>query len=173
MTIVYNDINLKSLEPKIAILPKIKLVAKCITMSFSKDQTDTLWRAFRPQIKNIPHKIDNDTYSVQIYPDSNFFEQFSPLNAFKKYAAVKVSDYDDLPSDLEKLIIPKGQYAIFDYIGKPSEAPATFRYILTDWLTHSQYKLDNRPHFAKMGEKYTGEYADSEEELMIPISLKS
>ncbi len=98
-----------------------------------------------------------------------FFKNFNPTRAFKKYAAVKVSDYGDLPDGLEKLIIREGQYAVFDYIGKPSEASETFCYILCQWILNSKYTLDDRPHIAKMGEKYKGEQSGSEEELSIPI----
>ena len=166
-------INLKSLEPKIVMLPAIKLAAKSVTMSFSQDKTQELWKSFGPLIKSISHKVDNDRYSVQVYPDIDFFKNFDPTRVFKKYAAIEVTEYDNLPIDLEKLIIPEGLYAIFNYIGKPSEASETFRYILIDWLNSSKYTLSDRPHFCKMGHKYKGEEPDSEEELMIPISLKS
>lgn len=166
-------INLKSLEPKIVVLPEVKLAAKSITMSFSQDKTQELWQSFEPLIKTITHKVDEDRYSVQVYLDIDFFKNFDPTSTFKKYAAIMVKEFDNLPIDLEKLIIPEGLYAIFSYIGKPSEASETFRYILIDWLNSSKYALSNRPHFCKMGSKYKGEQADSEEELVIPISLKA
>lgn len=164
------QLNLKNLEPKIVLLPEIKLVAKCILMSFSQNRTHELWQDFGPSIKDIPYRMGKDKYSIQIFPDTDFFKNFNSEGIFKKYAAVNVSDYGDLPNGLEKLIIPEGQYAVFDYIGKPSEASETFRYILCQWIPNSRYSLDNRPHIAKMGEKYKGEQPDSEEELLIPIT---
>lgn len=166
-------INLKNIEPRILVLQEIKLAAKSVEMSFSQDQTQALWKNFRPLIKSISHTVDQDKYSVQVYPDTDFFKNFDPTRTFKKYAAIKVSRYDELSTDVEKLIIPAGQYAIFNYLGKPSEASETFRYILTEWINNSKYTLSNRPHFCKMGDKYKGEHFDSEEELMFPITLKS
>lgn len=164
------QLNLKSLEPKIVILPEIKLVAKSMPMSFAQDKTHVLWQDFSPLIKGIPHKLGKDKYSIQIFPDTDFFKNFNPTSIFKKYAAVNVSEYGALPDELEKLIIPEGQYALFDYIGKPSAASETFRYILCQWVPNSKYSLDDRPHIAKMGEKYKGEQPDSEEALLIPIT---
>ncbi len=164
-----DQIKLKSLEPSIITLSETKLVVKGVSMSFSQDKTHELWQSFRPMIKGIPNKMDNDKYSVQIYPDANFFKDFDPTRVFRKYAAVKVSDYGDLSEGLEQLIIPESQYALFDYMGKPSEASETFRYILCQWIPNSKYSLEDRPHIAKMGVKYKGERPDSEEELLIPI----
>lgn len=123
------NLNLKSLEPKIVTLPEIKLIAKSISMSFSQDKTHALWQGFGPLMKDIPYKLGKEKYSIQIFPDAKFFENFDPARVFKKYAAVNVSEYGDLSDGLEKLIIPEGQYASFDYIGKPSTASETFRYI--------------------------------------------
>jgi hypothetical protein len=39
-------INLKNLEPRIAMLPAIKLAAKSVTMSFSQDKTLEIFWAF-------------------------------------------------------------------------------------------------------------------------------
>ena len=164
-------INLKNLELRIITVPETKLIAKIVSMSFTHDETHELWKSFGPLIKGIPYRVGEDRYSVQIYPDAAFFKNFNPTRIFKKYAAVNVSDYGDLPNGLEKLIIPKGLYAVFDYIGKPSEASETFRYIFNQWIPKSKFSLDDRPHIAKMGEKYKGEQSDSEEELLIPIIL--
>ena len=165
-------INLKNREPRIIDLAATRLVARSVTMSFAQDKTQELWQGFAPLIKTIQHREDADRYSVQVYPNADFFKDFKPQREFKKYAAVKVSEYDELAADLEKLTIPQGRYAVFDYIGKPSEATETFRYMLKQWLANSNYILANRPHLAVMGPAYKGEQPDSEEELLIPVQLK-
>jgi AraC family transcriptional regulator len=38
-----------------------------------------------------------------------------------------------------------------------------------DWLPDSGFELDNRPHFAVMGEKYKRDDDASEEEIWIPV----
>ncbi len=55
--------------------------------------------------------------------------------------------------------------------GPASKGPETYRNIFETWLPASGYVLDNRPHFAVMGEKYRNEDPDSEEEIWIPIKM--
>ncbi len=73
---------------------------------------------------------------------------------------------------MDQLVIPEGLYAVFSYVGKPSEAQAFFKYIYGSWLPGSDYLLDNRPHFALMGKDYKGEDPDSKEEFWIPVKTK-
>ena len=141
-------------------------------MSFSANKTKELWQSFMPRRYEIKSAIDAELYSVEIYNDTNFFKRFNPANEFEKWAAVKVRDFDVIPDGMHALIIPPGQYAVFLYKGKPSAAQETYQYIYGDWIPNSQYDLDDRPHFAVMGDKYMGEHPESEEELWIPVRKK-
>jgi AraC family transcriptional regulator len=149
-----------------------KLVGKKIRTTFAYNKTVELWRSFSPRRKEIKNSINTNLYSVELYPDHTFFENLNPMREYEKWAAVEVSEFDTIPDGMEKLIIPKGQYAVFYYKGKPSEAQETFRYIYGNWLPNSEYKMDERPYFALMGEKYKGESTESEEEFWIPIIRK-
>lgn len=62
----------------------------------------------------------------------------------------------------------EGLYAVFDYKGS-SEVHKFIQYIYTSWLPNSEYKLDHRPHFEVLGEKYKNNDPNSEEEIWIPI----
>lgn len=164
-----NQFNLRSLEPKILRLDEMNLVAHEQAMSFADDKTAKQWQIFSPLIKSIPKRISSDKYVVQVYPSTDFFIQFDPHMIYKKYAAVRVSDDVEFPEGLMRLTIPAGQYAVFDYVGKPSEAREAFQYMHRDWLPQSGYQLDDRPHLAHMGEKYRGERDDTEEAFYVPI----
>ena len=59
-------------------------------------------------------------------------------------------------------ILPEKKFAA-------SEGPETYKYIFETWLPDSDYLIDDRPHFAIMGEKYIGDSPDSKEELWIPV----
>jgi len=107
-------------------------------------------------------------YSVEIYP-AGFFRQFDPVTPFEKWAAVVVRDFDSIPDGMETLILPGGLYAIFIHRGPAGAVLQTYRNILQTWLPGSGFMLDDRPHFAVMGEKYRNEDPDSEEEIWIPI----
>ena len=160
------------MDPRIEILKETQLIGIRTTMSFAFNKTATLWQNFIPRRREISHVTGAELYSVEVFNDPMFFRNFDPTREFEKWAAVKVKDFDAVPEDMERLVIPSGMYAVFLYKGKPSEAQKTYQYIYSQWIPGSEYTLDNRPHFALMGEKYKGEHPDSEEELWIPIRIK-
>ena len=160
------------MKPGIATLNETRLVGKKTTMSFADNKTADLWRSFAPRKKEIKKPVGSNLYSVDIYNDAKFFIDFDPNREFEKWAAIEVEDFDAIPDGMEKLVIPKGQYAVFTYQGKPSEAQGVFHYIYNVWIPGSEYEMDGRPYFALMGEKYKGEDPTSEEEFWIPIRKK-
>lgn len=160
------------MEPKITMTNEIRLIGKKIRMSFANNKTAELWQSFSPRRKEIKNALSPDLFSVDIYNDAGFFRNFDPFKEFEKWAAIEVKDFETIPDEMDKLVIPKGKYAVFHYKGKPGEAQNTFEYIYGDWLPDSEYEMDNRPYFALMGEKYKGEDPDSEEDFWIPIKTK-
>ena len=140
-------------------------------MSFAENKTFELWRDFMPERKYISKSIGRDLYSVEIY-DSLFFAPFQPGKEFEKWAAVEVTDQENLPPNMEALTLPGGLYAVFLYKGAASEAFHTYRYIFESWLPSSAYALDDRPHFALMGANYKKDHPSSEEEIWIPVKPK-
>ncbi|HLT33108.1 MAG TPA: GyrI-like domain-containing protein, partial [Aquaticitalea sp.] len=71
--------------------------------------------------------------------------------------------------DLSKNILKNiDSYLNFRTLG--SNLKFTYQYIYGQWIPNSEYELDDRPHFALMGEKYKD--PESEEEFWIPIRKK-
>lgn len=161
-----------TLKPQIQTLSEIKLIGKNVRMSFATNKTQELWRSFMPRRGEITRSIGAELYSVEVYDDTAFSRSFNPATEFEKWAAVQVSDFNTVPDGMNSLTIPGGQYAVFRYKGKPSEAQATYQYIYGKWIPNSEFELDDRPHFALMGEKYKGEHPESEEELWIPVKKR-
>jgi AraC family transcriptional regulator len=159
------------MDARIETINELKLIGNKTTMSFANNKVRELWQSFMPRKKEIIHVIGSELYSVEVY-DPEFFKNFDPTREFEKWAAVEVKNADAIPENMALLIIPAGDYAVFQYKGKPSEAQKTYQFIYGQWLPNSEFELDNRPHFALMGEKYKGEDPDSEEELWIPIQKK-
>jgi AraC family transcriptional regulator len=131
-----------------------------------------LWQRFMPRKKEIGNRINADLYSLQQFP-VGFWEKFNPETEFEKWAAVEVTEFKAIPEEMNTLIIPGGWYAVFDYKGDGSDAPAFFESIFSDWFPDSVYVVDNRPHFEILGEKYQKGDSNSEEEIWIPIRLKT
>lgn len=159
------------MKPRIETLAEKKLVGNRTKMSFSDNRTFELWRSFMPRRKEIMNSLGTDLYSVEVYPPI-FFEKFTADIEFEKWAAIEVTDFNDTPDQMERLTVPDGLYAVFVHIGPASTGTKTYEYIFRSWLPSSDFTLDNRPHFALMGEKYKHNDQDSEEEIWIPIKEK-
>lgn len=149
------------------ILPEMHFAGHRRIMSFADNKTFELWKEFGPQRKNIGDVKGTERYSIEIYSEG-FFEPPDLAASFEKWAAVAVTDIT--PQDgFDMLTTPEGLYAVFFHKGGGKTAQKTYGYIFGEWLPGSGYILDNRPHLAIMGDKYTGEHEDSEEEIWIPI----
>ena len=159
-------------DPGIEFLQEKKLIGVHMKMSIADNRTTELWRSFMPRRKEIKNNLNADLISMQIYGESFDFQNFNIHAPFEKWAAIEVSDFDNLPVGMEAYTLPVGLYAVFLFKGAASEASETFRYIFERWLPSSGYEIDNRPHFEILGEKYKHEDPSSEEEIWIPIKMK-
>ena len=159
------------MQPRFETITEKLLVGQRVKMSYLNNKTFELWRKFMPSRKEIKNSISTELYSVEVYPPQ-FFENFSNEVEFEKWAAIEVTSLDKLPNEMESLILPTGLYAVFIHKGPASSGPKTYQYIFETWIPSSEYQLDNRPHFALMGDKYKNEDPDSEEEIWIPVKKK-
>lgn len=155
------------MQPRIEISKGMKFVGQPTKMSLTDNKTAELWKRFMPRRNEIQAQVSNDLYSIEVY-DSQYFTQFNPSAVFEKWAAKEVSDFEIIPNAMETFVIESGQYAVFDYKGSSLDF-RIFEYIFGTWLPNSTYKLDNRPHFQVLGEKYKNADPESEEEIWIPI----
>jgi AraC family transcriptional regulator len=159
------------MQPRIETFPEKKITGKRMKMSFSDNKTGILWKSFMPKRKEIQNTVGTDLYSIQIYaPD--FFDYFDPDAEFVKWAAVEVTDFSSVPDGMESFVLTGGLYAVFLYKGAASAAAKTYQYILGNCIPNSEFRLDDRPFFEILGEKYKNEDPDSEEEIWIPVRLK-
>lgn len=158
------------MTPRIVTLEEKKLVGKHLTMSFANFKMPELWGSFIPRRNEILNTVNNDLISLVVY-QPNHFSDFKPTNEFERWAAVEVSNFENVPDDLETFTLPGGLYAVFDYKGLNTDS-SIFQYIYGTWLPNSEYELDNLPHFEVLGAKYKNNDANSEEEIWIPIRHK-
>jgi len=158
--------------PRIEQLPEKKLVGKQIITSIANNQTFSLWSSFMPRRKEIVNTVSTDLFSMQVYP-YDFDFTFSNLSVtFQKWATVEVTDFENIPEEMETYVLPAGLYAVFEYKGLNTDTKI-FEYIFGTWLPSSQYNIDNRPHFEILGAKYKNNDPNSEEEIWIPIKLNN
>lgn len=158
------------MNPRFETIIEKKLIGNKTIMSFANYKIGELWKTFMPKRHSIKNNLNSDFISLTIYPP-NFFTEFEPTRTFEKWAAIEVSDFENTSTDFEKLILPSGLYAIFNYKGSSNDN-SIFKYIMQSWLPDSNYQLDNRPHFEVLGSKYKNNDPLSEEEIWIPIKEK-
>ncbi len=147
-----------------------KLVGNQLKMSFADYKAAELWKYFMPRQKEITNRLTSDLISMAIYKPT-YFSDFKPTNEFEKWATAEVTSFENVPNEMETFILPNGLYAIFDYKGLNTDN-SIFQYIFEKWLPSSDYKLDDRPHFEILGDKYKNNDPTSEEEIWIPIKPK-
>lgn len=159
-------------QPKIINIKDRKLIGLSIQTSLTENKTQQLWQGFRPQVKNINNRATTDFYSVQVFESGFDMRQFTPQTIFEKWAAVEVSDVENVPKGLKSFRLSGGDYAVFIHKGTPKQFPKTASFIYGQWLPKSNYELDTRPHFEILSENYNPKDPDAEEEVWIPIKLK-
>ena len=153
--------------PRIEILKEKKLIGKRIIMSFANYKVAELWKSFMPRRKEITNNLTNDLISVAVYNPAHF-KDFKSVTEFEKWAAIEVTDFDNVPIEMDTFILPGGLYAVFDYKGLNTDN-TIYKYIFETWLPKSGYILDDRPHFEILGDKYINNDPASEEEIWVPI----
>ncbi|MDX1904378.1 MAG: GyrI-like domain-containing protein [Thermonemataceae bacterium] len=158
------------MTPRIENLFEKKLIGKRLTMSLANNRTGELWQNFMSKRREISNNITNDLISMQVYKPTHFAD-FKPSNEFEKWATVEVTNFENVPTEMETFSLAGGLYAVFDYKGSSND-PSVFQYIFGTWLPSSDYVLDDRPHFEVLGDKYKNNDPNSEEEIWIPIKPK-
>ncbi|MBW4360721.1 GyrI-like domain-containing protein [Flavobacterium taihuense] len=156
------------MSPRIEILSEKKLIGKHIKTSLANNKTSELWQSFMPKRGEIQNIISSDLFAIQVY-NPTYFEAFNPISVFEKWATLEVTDFENIPIEMESFTLSGGLYAIFEHKGHSIEI---FDHIFRDWIPNSKYDLDHRPHFEILGAKYKKEDPNSEEEIWIPIKEK-
>ncbi|MCE9539636.1 MAG: GyrI-like domain-containing protein [Bacteroidetes bacterium] len=157
------------MQPRIVTLTQKIFVGKKLIMTFFNNQTFKLWQSFMPRRKEIKNNLTAELFSLQVYDGPLRPEDLN--QKFEKWAIVEVSDFDNVPNEMETFTLHDGLYAVFNYKGLNTD-DKIFIYIFDTWLPNSNYLLDDRPHFEILGDKYKNGDPNSEEEIWVPIKLK-
>jgi AraC family transcriptional regulator len=162
--------NISDKQPTIKKIESKTLIGMSSSMSVAKDKTFNLFSTFMPRRKEIPHRLNSETLDLRVYSE-DYFQEFSPVNEFIKWALVEVSKVENMPPGMETFILHEGDYAVFHRKGSTADK-SIFQYIFTSWLPNADYLLDDRPHFEVLGPKTKLNDPESEEEIWIPVRFK-
>lgn len=123
-----------------------------------------------PSRLKITNALNAVLISMSVY-SLTYYANFNPANEFEKWAAIELSDFNEVPHEMEIVVLESGLYTVFHYKGSSADT-CIFQYIFSTQLPKSKYQLDNRPHFEVLGENYKNNDPNSEEEIWIPIKDK-
>lgn len=158
------------MSPLIKTFQTTKFIGKNLSFTYADYRAFELWSSFMPRRREIQNAIGLELYNIQVNPE-NF--DFQPNTPFTKWSAIAVTSFDFVPNGMETLEIPEGLYAVFHYKGNQINVAEFFNSIYTQWLPNSDYELDIRPQFEILSEKYKKDDPNSEEEIWIPVKMKS
>ncbi len=155
------------IEPTILNFEGAVLCGASASMTLQSFTPWTLWPRVMPRLSQIGNRTNQDLISLR-YFDSipRFGPEANP--AFTYWGGVEVAAPN---KGFEHLEIPAGTYAVFHYKGLSSDS-TVWRYIYSQWLPNSEWALDDRPHFERLGSKYKNDDPTSEEDIYIPIRPK-
>ena len=158
------------MQPRIETINDKKLIGQRLKMSFADYRISELWGRFGSKRKEVTNNLNGDLISLVVYQPTHFID-FKPTNEFERWATIEVTNFGNVPPEMETYDLQGGLYAVFEHKGVNTDN-SIFQYILETWLPSSVYELDNRPHFEVLGEKYKNNDPESEEEIWIPIKEK-
>lgn len=160
------------MQPRIETITEKKLIGNHLQMSLTNNKTVELWKGFMPRKKEIQNNVSAELFCLQIYDKLLDINHFDLNTVFDKWAAVEVSDFDQIPDGMEPYTLCGGLYAVFLHKGAANSFYHTWHYIFNIWLPSSAYELDQREHFEILGDKYINNDPNSEEDVWIPIKKK-
>lgn len=158
------------MQPRIITVEAKKLIGQSIDMSLVNNKTFELFSGFMPNKAQITNAMSQDVYEVMVYDDA-YFKTFNPNTNFTKWGALEVDGIETIPEGMKSYVLEGGLYAIFNYKGLSQDFSKLMQHIMMVWLPQSDYRLDDRPHFNVLGEKYKRDDPNSEETVFIPIKL--
>ncbi len=151
------------MNPKIVDIKEKKVIGmKSQMLQHEYGNIVALWKQFMPRKNEIPNLTGFELIALQEYTGFGNFEK-----PFDIWACAEVSDFDVIPNEMGSKVISGGLYAVF--LHKGMNAGATYQRIMSGWLPNSGYRIDDRPHFQVMGDKYKNGSPDSEEDFYVPI----
>ena len=162
------NINL-SLTPEIVTQERMQLVGvktEFYSVDSEKnnmaDKLPLLWDEFVPRMEEIQHKVSGLAYGV-------IQQTKEKTDLLEYYAAVEVSDINDLPEGMVSVEIPVSTYAKFTHKGNVASINNTVNYVYSSWLMQSDKRHTYGADLEIYGEEYIPDSDDSVVYYSIPI----
>jgi AraC family transcriptional regulator len=164
---IYQSGKTRSVPPELVELPEKTLVGISFFISDDTEITDLSkeWARFLNEVHTIKNKTTPEHYYQVQYWSEN--QEIGGMFFFTGTEVTQVADVNPL---FVIKSIPKGKYLRFIHKGFSNKVGYTYKYIYTQFLPDTDYKLTKPFNYEYYGEKCTGPFdEDSESEIYIPV----
>lgn len=157
------------MEPRITQRDNFTVIGlKCRT-TLQNNVIPKLWDDFGKRMEEIKNASGNRAcFGICFYEagDAPGGQYFSYL------ASLEVTDASQLPEGMVAREIPAAEYAVFEHRGSLETLQQTYRFIYSDWLVNSGYKMVGSQDFELYDQRFKFGQPDSVMEIWIPIARK-
>jgi AraC family transcriptional regulator len=161
------------MQPAFKTIPEMKVVGmktKFIAVD-SPDKNNMivipkLWQEYMPRRHEIKNTTSEYNLGVTFDIPANENARSDEMNYL---AGTQVSNFDHIPSSMDKIVIPAGNCAVFTHKGELEKFGDTMMFIFGSWLPQSGKKMRNAPIIEMYDERFKLNQPDSEIDVYIPI----
>lgn len=164
---IYQSDKIRHVPPELVELPEKTLVGISFFVSDDLEITDLLkeWN----RLINEVHTIKNKTVPERYY-QFQFWSENQELGGLFFFTGTEVTEAIDINPLFVVKTIPRGRYLRFIHKGFSNKVGYTYKYIYTQFLPDTDFKLTKPFNFEYYGVKYKGAYNEqSESEIYIPV----
>jgi AraC family transcriptional regulator len=164
---IYQSDKIRHVPPELIELPEKTLVGISFFVSDDVEITDLSKEWMR--LINEVHSIKNKTVP-ELYYQVQFWSDNQELGGLYFFTGTEVTEAVNINPLFVVKTIPKGRYLRFIHKGFSNKVGFTYKYIYTQFLPDTDFKLTKSFNFEHYGEKYKGPFNDqSESEIYIPV----
>jgi len=164
---IYQSDKVRTIPPELVELPEKILVGISFFISDDMEITDLSkeWARFI----NEAHTIKNKTVP-ECYYQVQYWSENQEIGGLFFFTGTEVTQATDVNPLFVVKTIPKGRYLRFIHKGLANKVGYTYKYIYTQFLPDTDYKLTKPFNYEYYGVNYKGPYNEqSESEIYIPV----
>jgi AraC family transcriptional regulator len=164
---IYQSDKVRCIPPELVELSETTLVGISFFISDDTEITDLSkeWARFTNEIQTVKNRTTPERYYQVQYWSEN-----QEIGGMFFFTGVEVTEVTDLNQLFVVKTIPKGKYLRFIHKGLSNKVGYTYKYIYTQFLPDTEYKLTKPFNFEYYGERYKGACNEqSESDIFIPV----
>ena len=160
-------------KPILTSIEEKKLVGYSIKTSIAnnKIQMPLIWQNYRTNKEKIKNPYPGNITLGVFSSDIEFnLETYSEETKVTYFLGSMVTDFTQIPEDMDQQSLPRGKYAVFTHRGGFDNMRLSYIYIYGSWLPKSGFELSINPGFEWYDDRFLGPFnKDTIIDIYIPI----